>query len=97
VKLRLTLQEENRLRILNNRVLRKIFGPKREEVIEGWKTLYKMGLHDFYSLSHINNLIKRKGMRRAGHVVCMEEKKNVCVVLVDNVEGKNLLARTGSR
>jgi hypothetical protein len=63
VKLLLTLQEENRLRVLNNRVLRQIFGPKREEVTEGWKTFYKKQLHDFNSSSHINNLIKRKGMR----------------------------------
>jgi hypothetical protein len=63
VKLRLTLQEENRLRVLNNRVLRKLFGPKRGEVTEGWETFYKKELRDFYSSLHINNVIERKGMR----------------------------------
>jgi hypothetical protein len=63
VKVHLTLQEENRLRVLNNRVLRKLFGPKREEVTKGWKTFYKKGLHDFYSSLPVNIVIKRKGMR----------------------------------
>ena len=63
VKLRLTLWEENRLRVLNKRVVRKIFGPKREEVTGGWETFYKKELHDFYSSLHINIVRKRKGMR----------------------------------
>jgi hypothetical protein len=66
----LTLGEEHRLRVSENRVLRKIFGPKREE--DGsWRKLHNDELHDLYSSPNIVRVIKSRGMRWAGHVACM--------------------------
>jgi hypothetical protein len=63
----LTIREEHRLRVFENRVLRRIFGPKREE--DGmWKKLYIDELHSLYSSPHIVRLIKSRGMRWAEHV-----------------------------
>jgi hypothetical protein len=52
------LREENRLRVFENRVLRKIFGPKRDEVTGGWRKLYNVELHNFYSSPNIIRMIK---------------------------------------
>jgi hypothetical protein len=66
----LTLREEHRLRVLENRVLR-IFGPKRDEVTGEWRKLHKEELRDLYSLSSIIRIIKPRRMRLAGHVARM--------------------------
>jgi hypothetical protein len=68
----LTLKEERRLRVFENMVLRKIFGPKTDEVSGEWRKLHKEELKDLYSSSNIVRLIKSR-MRRAGHVAGMEE------------------------
>jgi hypothetical protein len=66
------LGEEHRLRVFENRVLRKIFGPKREE--DGsWRKLHNDELHDLYSLPNIVRVIKSRRMRWAGHVARMGE------------------------
>jgi hypothetical protein len=65
----LTLREEHRLRVFENRVLRRIFGPKRDEVTGGWRKLHNEELH---------NLIKSRKMRWTGHVARME-KRNICI------------------
>jgi hypothetical protein len=66
----LTLGEEHRLRVSENRVLRKIFGPKREE--DGsWRKLHNDELHNLYSSPNIVRVIKSRRMRWAGHVACM--------------------------
>jgi hypothetical protein len=67
----LTLGEEHRPRVFENRVLRKIFGPKREEV-ESWIKLHNDELHDLYSSLNIVRVIKSRRMRWAGHVSRME-------------------------
>jgi hypothetical protein len=66
----LTLGEENRLRVFGNRVLRKIFGPKRDE--DGsWRKLHNDELHDLYSSPNFVRVIKSRRMRWAGHVARM--------------------------
>jgi hypothetical protein len=61
--LSLTLKEVHRLRVFKNRVLRKIFGPKRDEVTEGWRGLHNEEVRNFYYLPNIIRMIKKKRMR----------------------------------
>jgi hypothetical protein len=64
----LTLREEHRLRMFKNRVLRRIFGPKRDEVTGEWRKLYNEELHDLYSSPSIIRVMKSRWMRLVGHV-----------------------------
>jgi hypothetical protein len=64
--LSLTSKEEHRLRVFENRVLRRIFGPKRDEVTGGWRKLQNEELHGLYSLPSIVRVIKARRMRWAG-------------------------------
>jgi hypothetical protein len=73
----LTLSEEHRLRVFENRVLRRIFGPKRDAVMGEWRKLHNEELHNLYSSPHIIRQIKSRRMRWAGHVACMGEKRKV--------------------
>jgi hypothetical protein len=87
----LTLGEEHRRRVFENRVLR-IFGPKREE--DGsWRKLHNDELHDLYSSPNIVRVIKSRKMRWAGHVARMGEGRCVHRILVGRPEGKRLLGR----
>jgi hypothetical protein len=91
----LTLTEEHRLRVFENRVLR-IFGPKREE--DGsWRKLHNDELHDLYSSPNIVRVIKSRRMRWAGHVARMGEGRGVYRVLVGRPEGKSPLGRPRRR
>jgi hypothetical protein len=67
----LTLKEEHRLRVYENRMLRGIFGPKRDEVIGGWRKLHNEELHDLYSSPSIIRMNKPRRMRCALHVARM--------------------------
>jgi hypothetical protein len=58
-----TLREEHRLRVFENRVLRTIFGPKRDEVIGGWRKFHNEKLHNFYSLPNTIRILKSRRMR----------------------------------
>jgi hypothetical protein len=90
------LGEEHRLTIFENRVLRKIFGPKREE--DGsWRKLHNDELHDLYSSHNIVRMIKSRRMRWAGHVTCMGEGTGVYRGLVGRPEGKRPLGRPRRR
>jgi hypothetical protein len=90
------LREEHRLRVFENRVLRKIFGPKREE--DGsWRKLHSDELHDLYSSPNIFRVIKSRSMRWAGHVARMGEGRGAYGVLVGRTEGKRPLGRPGRR
>jgi hypothetical protein len=64
----LTLREEHILRVFENRKLRRIFGPQRDEVTGGWRKLHNEELRDLYSLPSIIRIIKSRRMRRAGNV-----------------------------
>jgi hypothetical protein len=88
----LTLGEEHRLRVFENRVLRKIFGPKREEDVS-WRKLHNDELHDLYSSPNIVRVIKSRRMRWAGHVARMGEWRSAYIVLVGRPEGKRPLGR----
>jgi hypothetical protein len=72
----LTLREEHRLTLFENRVLRGIFGPKRDEVTGEWRKLHSGELHNFYSSPDIIRQIKSRRMRWAGHVERMGRRNN---------------------
>jgi hypothetical protein len=84
----LTLREEPRLRVFENRVLRRIFGPKRDEVTGESRKLHNNELHDLYSSPSIIRIITSGRMRWAGHVALMGEKRNAYRLLVGKPEGK---------
>jgi hypothetical protein len=83
-----TLREEHRLRVFENRVLRRIFGPKRNEVRGEWRKLHNEELRDLYSSPIIIRIIKSRRMRWAGHVARMGEKRNAYRLFVGKTEGK---------
>jgi hypothetical protein len=64
----LILREEHRLRVFENRVLRRIFGPKREELTGGWRRLHNEKLHNLYTSRNITGMIRSRKVRWAGHV-----------------------------
>jgi len=76
------LREECRLRVFENRVLRRIFGPKMDEVTREWRKLHDEELNDLYSSPYIVQVIKSRRMRWVGHVVHMGERRGVYWVLV---------------
>jgi hypothetical protein len=79
--------------VLENRVLRRIFGPKRDGVMGRWRKLHNEELHNLYSLPSIIRIIKSRRMRWAGHVARMGGKRNVYRLLVGKSEGKRPLGR----
>jgi hypothetical protein len=93
----LTLREEHRLRVFENKVLRRIFGPKRDEVSGGWRKLHNEELRDLYSTQSIIRIIKPRRMRWAGHVAPMGENRNAYKLLVGKPEGKRPLGRPRRR
>ena len=95
--LSLTLREERRLRVFGNRVLRRIFGPKRNEVTGEWRKLHNEELSYLYSLPSIFRVIKSRRMRWAGYVGLMCERRGLYRVLVWKPEGKIPLGRPRHR
>jgi hypothetical protein len=85
----LTLRKEHRLGAFENRVLGRIFGPKRDEVTGEWRKLHNEELHDLYSSPNIIRIIKARRMRWVGHVTRMGEKRNVYRLLVGKPEGRS--------
>jgi hypothetical protein len=71
------LREERRLRVFKNRVLRRIFGPKRDEVTKERRKLHNEKINDLYPSPNIVRMKKSRGMRWAGHVARMEERRGL--------------------
>ncbi|KAJ4435688.1 hypothetical protein ANN_18304 [Periplaneta americana] len=92
-----SLLEEQRLRVFENKVLRKIFGAKRDEVTGEWRKLHNTELHALYSAPDIIRNIKSRRLRWAGHVAIMGESRNAYRVLVGRPEGKRPLGRPRRR
>jgi hypothetical protein len=84
----LILREEHRLRVFENRVLSRIFGPKRDEVKGEWRKLHNEELNDLYSSPNIIRVVKPGRMRWAGHVAPMEESGDAYRVLLGKPEVK---------
>jgi hypothetical protein len=83
--------------VFENRVLRRIFGPKRDEVRGVWRKLHNEELHNFYISPSIIRMIKSRGKRCAGHVARMEDKRIACRILVGKPEGRRPLGRLRRR
>jgi hypothetical protein len=83
--------------VFENRVLRRIFGPKRDEVTREWRKLHSEELHNLYSSPDIIRQVKSRQMRWAGHVERMGEDRKVYKVLVGEPQGKRPLGRPRRR
>jgi hypothetical protein len=95
--LSLTLREEHRLRVFENTVLRRIFGPKRAEVTGGWRKLHNEELHGLYSSPSIVRVIKARRMRWAWYVTRMGDVRGAYNILVGRPEGRRPLGRPRRR
>jgi len=93
----LTLREERKLRVFENMVLMRIFGPSRDEVTGEWRRLHNENLNDLYSSPNIVRVIKSIRMRWAGHVACIGEERGVYRILARKPEGKRPLWRRRRR
>ena len=93
----LTLREERKLRVFENMLLRRIFGPRRDEVTGEWRRLHNEKLNDLYSSTNIVRVIKSGRMKWAGHVARMGEERGVYRVLVWKQKGKRPLGRSRHR
>ena len=91
------MNEERRLRVFENWVLRRIFGPRRDGVTGEWRKLHNEELNDLYCSPSIVGVIKSRRMRWAGHVAHMGERRGVYRVLVGKPEGKRPLGRPRHR
>jgi hypothetical protein len=92
-----TLKEECGLRVFKNSVLRRIFGPKKDEVTGVWRRLHSKELYALYSSSNIIQVIKSRRLRWAGHVACMQKRRGAHRALVGKLEGRRPLKRPRRR
>ena len=81
-----THREEHRLRVFENKVLRKIFGTKQDEITGEWRKLHNAELHALYCSPNIIRSLKSRRLRRAGHVARMEQSRNAYSVLMGKHE-----------
>jgi hypothetical protein len=93
----LTLREEQRLRVFESRVVRRIFAPKRDEATGEWRRLHNEELTDLYSSPNIIRVIKSRRMRWVGHVARIGEKRGAYSILVGRHEGRRQLGRPRRR
>ena len=93
----LTMREQLWLRVFENRLLRRIFRPKTDEVKGKWRKLHTEELNDMYSSPNIVRVIKSRRMRWAEHVARMGERRDVCRVMLGKPEGKGTFGRPRRR
>jgi len=93
----LSFREEWKLRVFENKVLSRIFGPRRDEVTGEWRRLHNEELNDLYCSPNIVRVIKWRRMRWTAHVARMGEERGVYRVLVGKPEGKSPLGRPRRR
>jgi len=91
------LREERKLRVFENMVLRRIFGPRRDEVTAEWSRLHNEELNDLYSSPNIVRVIISRRMRWVGHVARMGVERGVYRVFVGKPEGRRALGRPRRR
>jgi len=91
------LWDEGKLRVLENMVLRRIFGTRRDDVTGKWRRLHNEELNDLYSSPNIVRVINSRRMRWVVHVARMGEERGVLRVLVGKPEGKRSLGRPRPR
>jgi hypothetical protein len=96
-KFYLSLGDEHRLRVFENKALRKISARKRDEVTGEWRRLHNGELYDPYSSPNVTRVIKSRTMKWAGHVAHMGDRKGEYRVLVGRPEGKRPLGRPRRR
>jgi len=97
INFQISLRKERKLRLFENMVLRRIFGPRRDEVTGEWRRLHNEELNDLYYSPNIVRVIKLRRMRWAGHVARMGEERGAYMVLVGKPEGKRPLGRSRRR
>jgi hypothetical protein len=93
----LILRKEYRLRVFENKVLRRILGPKRDEVTGEWTRLHNKELYALYSSQNIIRVIKSKRLRWAEHVARMGERRGAYRALLGKTEGRRPLGRPRRR
>ena len=93
----LTLREEKRLRVFQNKVLWKIFGPKRDDQTGEWRKLHNGELHDLYGKPDIIGIVKSRRLRWAGHVTRMGNERGTWKLLVGKPDGKRPVGRPRMR
>ena len=86
--------EKRRLRVFENRVLRRIFGPKRDEVTGEWRRLHNEELYSLYFLPSIIRVIKSRRMKWVGHVTRMVERRGAYRVLVERPKVRRPFGKT---
>jgi len=91
------LREERKLRVFENKALRRIFGPRRDEGTGEWRRLHNEELNDLYSSPNIVRVIKSRRMKWAGHVARMGEERGVYRVLVGRPERRRPLGKPRHR
>ena len=91
------MREEHRLRVFENKVLRKIFEAKKDEITGEWRKLHNAELHALYSSPNIIRSLKSRRLRWTGHVARMEQSRNAYRVLVGKPDGKRPLGRPRRR
>jgi hypothetical protein len=84
-----TLREEQRLRVPEKNVSKRVFGPKREGVAEDWRKIHSEELHNLYASPNIIKVIKVRRMRCAGHVARMVDMRNAYKILLENLKGRD--------